>query len=155
MSNDYVLMINKSCNYCVNITNPQVEPLYSYYRKRIGSVRWPLSDTQRFLFERMIVNMCTEGLLRVKHWVLHEYFNVYKLPRYMEHVMDYVPAKDDINIPYMDIKKELQLIAKALKAAAIGSEYTMSKSEESVFSRVKSTCSSTAALIERNLRRAV
>ena len=140
MSNDIILNIHKKYNYCVNISHPVIEPLFQYYRKRIGSIRWPLSDEQRFYFERIIINLCTEGLIKVEHWVLYEYFNVYKMPRYMEHGADEIPGANG-PIMYKDIKAELKLICQG--------EAPKSSEDLLVLDRIKARCPITADLISK------
>lgn len=135
MKKEYILNINRLNGYCTNISNPKIEPLYNYYRHRIGSFRFPMSDNQRILFDKMIINLCTEGYIFVKHWVLYNYFNVYNRPQWWESVHETVPGKDG-QIPYKDIKEELKLICKLMKAQRINFSIELSIPENELYRRI-------------------
>lgn len=95
----------------VNISNPRVAVLYDYFRRRIKSVRFPVDDRQRYLFERMIVNMCRRGEIPVKSWVIsHRNINAWNLPMWLEYSSDVIPIDHERGVSYGDVAKELCLI---------------------------------------------
>lgn len=115
---DFVLNINKTNNYCTNVSNPQIAPLYNYFRRRVGAHNFPISDKQRYQFDKMIVNLCTERFVYVEHWVLYNYFNIYNRPQWWESASELIETRDG-PVPYQDIKDELKLICKLMKAYKI------------------------------------
>ncbi len=53
--NDSIYAPQNKYGYRINITHPQVRPLYEAYKKKIGTII--LSDEERFEFERIILKM--------------------------------------------------------------------------------------------------
>lgn len=135
MNTEHVLNINRLNSYCTNIRSPKIEPLYNYFRFRIGSNGFPMSDEQRHSFDKMIVNLCTEGYIFVKHWVLYNYFNIYNRPQWQESIYETVPSKEG-EIPYKDIKDELKLICKLMKAQKINVCIELSIPENELYRRI-------------------
>ena len=136
VKNDWVLNIKKTLGYCTNISSPKIAALYEYYRCRIGSQRFPMSDEQRFKFDKMIVNLCTEGYIYAEHWVLYNYFNIYKNDYWLESNRDVIPGKNGENLPYKDIKEELKLLCKLMKAQRINTAFELSPNEESIYETI-------------------
>lgn len=136
MSRDFILNINRVNGYSTNISSPIIEPLYAYYRRRIGTPRFPMSDEQRILFDKLIINLCTEGYIWVQRWVLHDYFNIYNRPLWWESKNEEVPAKDG-GILYKTIKEELKLICKLMKAKRIGATVELSSLEMEAFETIQ------------------
>lgn len=137
LDNNIVLITtpNKYRTY-VNISNPRISLLYDYFRRRVKSVRFPISDKQRHLFERIIVNMCRRGEIPVKSWVIsHRNINAWNLPMWLEYSSDVIPVDNENGIVYGDMAKELRLINAIL---FIGARPTASEEYE-VLERVELT----------------
>ena len=90
----------------------------------------------------MIINLCTENYIYAEHWVLYNYFNIYNRPQWWESVHEMVPGKDG-QIPYKDIKEELKLICKLMKAHKINYCLELTDLERDMFQTMLS--------IDRNL----
>ena len=67
MDNEIILItVRNKYGWFVNISNYKIEPLYRYFKKRVKSPAFPISDNQRFFFEKIIVETLriTISLLR-------------------------------------------------------------------------------------------
>ncbi len=116
MDNNIVLItVPHKMGYVVNISSPKIEPLYKYFKKRVKSARWPISDKQRFLFEKIIVNLCRRGIIRVPDWVIHcDRINAWNHPRWLEYSDDVIPVDNGNDVLYSDMRDEITLIYKSL-----------------------------------------
>ncbi len=116
MDNNVILItVPNKTGYVVNISNPKIEPLYNYFKKRIKSPNWPISDKQRYMFERIIVNLCRSGAIRVRDWVIHcDRINAWNKPKWLEYDSDIIPVDDERGLLYSDVRDEIALINKAL-----------------------------------------
>lgn len=113
MLDDNVVLITTPNRYhkFVNISNPRIAFLYNYFRKRIKCQQFPISDTQRYLFEKIIVNMCRRYEIPVKNWVVsHKNINAWNLPRWWEDSSDLIPVDHENGLLYGDVAQELRLI---------------------------------------------
>ena len=120
----------------VNIGNPRIATLYDYFRRRIKSYRWPISDKQRFLFERIIVNLCRRGEIYVKSWVInHERINAWNLPKWLEYSDDIIPIDNERGVTYGLVRDELTLINK-LKFRHLG-DYIPTSDDYEVLGRIE------------------
>ena len=116
MDNGIILITvtNKYGNY-VNVNNPKIVPLYEYFKKRVKSARWPICDEQRYYFEKIIVNLCRRGIIRVPDWVIHSNrVNAWNRPKWLEYKDDIIHVDNGYGVLYGDMRDELTLIYKSL-----------------------------------------
>jgi len=116
MNNEIILItVRNKWGWFVNISNHKIRPLYDYFKKRIKSPNWPISDKQRFYFERIIVNLCRRGVIRVPDWVIHSNrINAWNHPRWLEYSDDVIPVDSGNDVVYSEMRDEITLIYKSL-----------------------------------------
>lgn len=116
MDNEIILItVRNKYGWFVNISNYKIEPLYRYFKKRVKSPAFPISDNQRFFFEKIIVNLCRRGIIRVPDWVIHsDRINAWNHPRWLEYSDDGIPVDYERDVLYSDMRDEITLIYKSL-----------------------------------------
>ena len=153
MDNSIILITaeNKHHKY-VNITNPRISILYEYFRKRVKSARWPISDRQRFLFERIIVNLCRRGEIYVRSWVInHSRINAWNLPKWLEYSDDVIPIDNESGATYGLVREEISLINKLL--FCFGGDYMPKSYDYEIIARIELTDPKLAAQLTDILER--
>lgn len=153
MDNSIILITvpNKYHKY-VNISNPRIAPLYEYFRRRVKCARWPLSDRQRFLFERIVVNLCRRGEIYVKSWVInHSRINAWNLPKWLEYTDDIIPIDNENGATYGLVRDEMSLINKLMFRRI--DDYVPTSDDYEVLGRIELTDSKLAALLTDILER--
>ena len=130
-----ILFINKKYGYCTNINDPKIEPLFGYFRLRVHCNRFPVSDTQRIQFDKIIINLCHDGYIYAPHWVLWDYFNRYKNPRWQEY-SDEVIHTDQGDIKYSDVKSELKVVYILETALRTGKPAKLNNMDVDVLERI-------------------
>ncbi len=153
MSNENIIVFTSNrYMYYININNPRIIPLFAYYRQRINSPRWPISDQERLYFEKIIINMCMMGHIRVPDWAIHcQRINAFKHPRWLAFSKDVVYSKDGIEILYGDIRDEIKLLDKILYFK----DYELTEKDYDVLNRIMENDKRTAELVDNCIKKKV
>lgn len=132
----YIIDIRAGTAY-TNISNPRVSPLYDYFRHRIGIPRYPISNRQRYAFDKIIINMCRCLELPAEYWIFnHPKINYYSSNRWVEYRDDVIEDASGYELSYKDVRDEIILINRMLRAKRNGKEIELSSDDEVTLGRI-------------------